>query len=128
MDHEARITEAEGRIIRLLWQEEPLTMPQITQALEGETGWTRHTVINLLKRMLAKGTVRVEKARPARLYYAVAKKEEVSRQQMRSLLDRFFDGKATRMVHAMVREGDMTGEEIDELMEMLRAAREEEEM
>ncbi len=50
-------TEAEWKILELLWQHGPRSMPEIIRALEPETGWTRHTVITLLKRMQAKGTV-----------------------------------------------------------------------
>ena len=51
-----QITNAEWKIMSLLW-ERPMTIMEITAALKEETGWTKHTVINLLKRMVEKGTV-----------------------------------------------------------------------
>ena len=47
----AACTDAEWKIMEGLWESQPRTMAEITRALEPETGWTRHTVITLLKRM-----------------------------------------------------------------------------
>ena len=60
MHERERLTDAELKIMHVLWAQAPLTMPEMTKALAAETGWTRHTVIGLLKRMIEKGTVRVE--------------------------------------------------------------------
>ena len=50
-------TEAEWKIMEILWDASPRSMPEITKLLAPATGWTRHTVITLLKRMQEKGTV-----------------------------------------------------------------------
>ena len=57
-----RCTEAEWKIMEVLWESAPRTMSEITKALEPTTGWTRHTVITLLKRMQEKGTVAVDES------------------------------------------------------------------
>ena len=44
-------TDAEWKILEVLWDRAPRTMTEITKTLAPETGWTRHTVITLLKRM-----------------------------------------------------------------------------
>lgn len=51
-----QVTNAEWKIMNILW-EQPRTIMQITSMLSEETGWTKHTVITLLKRMQEKGTV-----------------------------------------------------------------------
>ena len=55
-------TEAEWKIMEILWENAPRTMAEITKALEPTTGWTRHTVITLLKRMRDKGSVVVDES------------------------------------------------------------------
>ena len=47
-----QVTEAEWKIMEVLWDHSPRTMTEITAILEPTTGWTRHTVITLMKRML----------------------------------------------------------------------------
>ena len=57
-------TDSEWKILEVLWDSSPRTMSEITKELEPATGWTRHTVIALLKRMEEKGTVRVDNSGP----------------------------------------------------------------
>ena len=119
------ITEAESKILSLLWEQSPLTVAEITAALREKTGWDRHSVISLLKRMQAKGTVCVEDANPARRYSPLVDRNEARLEQARGLMDKFFDGKPVRMMSAMVQGGQLSPQDIDELMRMLEKAREE---
>ena len=52
-DHVA-LTEAEWKIMLLLWEKSPWTMMELTRALAEDTGWSKHTVITMLKRMAVK--------------------------------------------------------------------------
>ena len=53
-----QLTDAEWKIMEVLWDGAPRTMAEITKTLEPATGWTRHTVITLLKRMQEKAAWR----------------------------------------------------------------------
>lgn len=119
-----QLTEAESKIIELLWQERPLTMTQITHRLKGVTGWTKHTVINILKRMLQKGTIRMEDIKPAKLYYPLVEKAEVVEEETQTFLDKVYDGKPVLLMSAMVDSGRLNEREIDELLELLQQAKE----
>lgn len=120
-----QLTDAESKIIELLWQERPLTMTQITHRLKDVTGWTKHTVISILKRMLQKGTIHMEDVKPAKLYYPLIEKAEVVEAETQTFLDKIYDGKPVLLMSAMVDSGKLNEEEIDELLEMLRQAKEE---
>lgn len=75
--------------------------------------------------MQAKGTVCVEDAKPARRYSPLVDRNEARLEQARGLMDKFFDGKPVRMMSAMVQGGQLSPQDIDELMRMLEKAREE---
>lgn len=119
-----QLTAAESKIIELLWDEQPLTMMQITRRLERTTGWTKHTVINILKRMVHKGTVRMEDIKPAKLYFPLVDRSKVVEEETRSFLDRVYDGKPVLLMSAMVDSGKLKRHEIEELMDLLRCAKE----
>ena len=61
-------TDAEWKILEVLWDRSPRTMSEIMKTLEPTMGWTRHTVISLLKRMEEKGTVKVDESGPQKTY------------------------------------------------------------
>ena len=120
-----QITEAESKIMQLLWESAPQTIMQMTRALKDSTGWDKHTVINLLKRMANRGSVRMEDVRPAKLYYPLVTREEAESHQTETFLGRVYDGDPVLMVSAMVHNGRLSKGEIDELMQMLAKARED---
>ena len=118
-------TEAEWKILELLWQHGPRSMPEITRALEPETGWTRHTVITLLKRMQAKGTVACDSSGTVKMYTAIADEREARSEQTRNLVDRVFGGKASLLVSTLVEGGELTEEDVRSLFELIHGKKKE---
>ena len=55
------ITEAEQKILKLLWEKGRLSTMQITEKLKDETGWSKQAVISFLRRMETKRLVSYEK-------------------------------------------------------------------
>ena len=86
-------------------------------------GWTKHTVLALLKRMMEKGTVRAEENGRTKLFYPTVPKETVAREQTDTLMRRLFGGKALLMLSNVVERGGMTAKELDELSAMVDRAR-----
>ena len=115
-----RCTEAEWKIMEVLWDHAPRTMSEITKVLEPATGWTRHTVITLLKRMQEKGTVAVDESGDVKRYTPLLSREEASNQQTKKLLSHVFSGKASLLINHLVDSGEITLKEMDELMDMMR--------
>ena len=115
-----RCTEAEWKIMEALWDHAPRTMSEITKALEPTTGWTRHTVITLLKRMQEKGTVAVDESGDVKRYTPLMTQEEASTQQTKKFLSHVFSGKASLLINHLVDSGEITLKEMDELMDMMR--------
>lgn len=123
MHERERLTDAELKIMNVLWTHAPMTMPEITKALAAGTGWTRHTVIGLLKRMIDKGTVRVEEGEGLKRYYPLVQREAVQREQTDALVGRLFGGNALKMVSNLVDGGALDDAELDELSRMLDDAK-----
>ena len=116
---ERQCTEAEWKIMELLWDRAPRPMSEITKELEPATGWSRHTVITLLKRMQEKHTVAVDESGDVKMYSPLISREEASRMQTKKLLNRVFSGKASLLINHLVDSGEITLKEMDELMDML---------
>lgn len=113
-------TEAEWKIMEVLWDFSPRTMAEITKELEPSTGWSRHTVITLLKRMLEKGSICVDESGSVKRYTPRVTREEASREQTQKLLRRVFSGKASLLIHNLIDSGEMTVEEMQEVLDLLR--------
>lgn len=112
MDTRIPLTEAEWKIMAALWRDTPRTIMQLTHALAAETGWTKHTVIALLRRMETKGTVRAQTQGKAKAFYPTVSRERVVLQQTTDLLSRLFDGKVSLLVSDLVAQEAIPPEEL----------------
>ena len=114
-----QITEAEWKIIECLWDHAPQTMGEITATLEPATGWTRQTVITLLKRMAEKDAVSMDDTGRAKKYTPLITREEASAEETHTLLNHVFKGKASLLVNQLVDSGDLSAEDLQEILKVL---------
>ena len=114
-----RISDAEWKIMSLLWEKEPKTITQITKELYDETSWTKHTVITLLKRMENKGLIRHEEGERAKQYYFVTTRQEAVNGEKAGFLNKVFKGNISLMISTFIEQDELSDEEIEELIGIL---------
>ncbi|MCD7724467.1 MAG: BlaI/MecI/CopY family transcriptional regulator [Clostridiales bacterium] len=114
-----KISDAEWKIMNLLWDTQPRTMMQITKELFEETGWSKHTVITYLKRMEKKKIIHYEQGEKAKLYYTDISREEAIVEEKSNFLHKVFRGNAGLMIETMLEQEGFSDEEIDRLIDLL---------
>ncbi len=117
-----RLSEAEWKVMNVLWEEAPQTIMQLTRRFQETTGWTKHTIMTFLKRMEDKDAVYYEDGGRAKLYYPNIERREAVLQETEEFLERVFDGRMGLMLNTMVEQKALSGKEIAELYEILRQA------
>ncbi len=118
------LSNSEWYIMENLWEVEPKTATQIIRAMEEETGWAKSTTKTVLKRMEQKGYIAYHEGGKAREYYAVLKREEVVESETSSFLNRIYNGSLGLMVNTLVKKQEIPEEEMEELYQIIKAARE----
>lgn len=121
-----RLSEAEWKVMSLLWRESPQTMMQLTNHFKETTGWTKHTVMTFLRRMEEKKAIHHEEGARAKLYYPDIGREEAVLQETEEFLEKVFDGRMGLMLNTMVEKKALSKDEIAEMYEILRKAEAEE--
>lgn len=120
---EAKITDAELEIMRVLWKSpEPMTLTQIKTALSEKNGDTTKT---LLRRLCRKGAVSQEK-REVYYYHPNVAQEDLGRYRTQNLIDKLYAGSAKAMVASLVEHDQLRPEDVDELREMFHSLWEKE--
>jgi BlaI family penicillinase repressor len=91
-------TDAELRLLRVLWQRGPSTVREVLSALPQveETGYT--TALKLLQIMFAKGLVTRDETDRTHVYAAAVPPESTQRRLVADLVDRAFGGSAHQLV------------------------------
>lgn len=113
------ISDAESRVMEVLWQKAPQTSEDIVAALLGPTGWHEKTIKTLLNRLLGKGAVSAEKDGRRYLYSPQLRREDWQRLESRSLLDRVFGGKVAPLLAHFSQHEKLSARDIAELRKLI---------
>ena len=115
-----KLSDAEWKILELLWKKGPMTLMEITYALEEETGWQRTTVISFLKRMEVKDAVYHIEGERAKLFYPKVEQAETKLKETQSFLDKVYRGNVGLMLSNMLKQEALSEEEVEELVAILK--------
>ncbi len=117
------LSDGEWKLMNRLWEHAPMTITQLTAALQPETGWGKHTVITMLARLEDKGAVRHD-GRTPKGYSPLLRRQDAARQETESFLGKVYGGRLGLMMSAMVDSKALTRQDIDELTAILESAKE----
>lgn len=116
-----RFSEAEWKVMRVVWRRPGVAVREVVAELEGETGWSYSTVKTMLARLAEKGVLSLEKDANLYRYTATVNERDARRSALRSLLDRAFDGTLGSLLHHLVAEEKLSRREVEELRALLAA-------
>ena len=116
---EMKLSEREWLVLGVLWDSGGAALGEVTQALQGETGWNRNTVLTYLTRMEAKGLVAIDKEGYPRRYRAALSQEDCRAQARDSFLRQVYRGSTGDLVAAFLKEKPISPQERDELRRLL---------
>lgn len=118
------ITSKEWYIMQVLWENGACSLMEIVAQMERKTKWSKSTCATMLRRMTEKGVIGYEMKGKTKYFYPIVQKEEVIMPETKSFLGRIYDGSIGAMMSTLVKQGDLSEKDIDELEEILKNARE----
>jgi len=113
----SKVSDAELEIMKIVWQHDgPISSVKILELLPSEIGWNKSTTLTLITRLADKGALKItHKIRKAHCYVANVSKEEFTREETRTFLDKLHGGKVKNLVASLFESNDLTKGEIEEL-------------
>lgn len=113
------ISESEWEVMKALWKQPDSAVSDVVRNLE-HTGWSYSTIKTLLKRLVDKGFVEVDKSIANNFRYrAVVKEQDCKNREVKSFLQKVFDGSVSMFISTFVKESNLTEEEQEELMRLI---------
>lgn len=119
---EIRVTNSEWYVMNCLWEESPRSLMQLVHLLGEQIGWSKSTCATMVRRMTEKGLIGYQERGKTKFFFPKVKKEAVIVQETRDFLQRIYDGSVGMMMSALVKQNDLSKEDIRELQEILKAA------
>ena len=123
---ELELFETEWAILRVVWEKQPITAPDVQEALAGQKQWAYTTVKTLMDRMAKKGLLNVQKIRNLYLYSPAITKAEAMKCELKRTLKRAFNGAFTPMVQFLVEHEQLSDEEYQYLEQLIQDRKQQE--
>ncbi len=116
------LTEAELRLMRILWTRGESAVSDLVQALPEGSDLAYNSVLTTIRILEQKGYVEHRKEGRAFYYTAVVAEEDAGRSEISHLLNRFFGNSRERLLLSLLGEGEITTEELSRLKEAIERA------
>jgi BlaI family penicillinase repressor len=113
-----KISDAEWLVMKVLWQESPLTASAVIEYLK-ETNWNPKTVQTLIGRLVKKGVLGVNKDTGLNRYFPLVSQEACMREETKSFLDKVYGGSFHLLLANFVNNESLTPKEIEALRNLL---------
>ena len=114
------ITEYELLLLTELWQRPSATVPELTEAVYGNTTPALlATVRKLLDRLEEKGCVSRDRTKWPHHYMAALKREELASNRLQATADELYDGDLAPLLTHLVRSERLTAEDRENLRKLL---------
>lgn len=114
------LTDAEHRIMEVLWIKGSATVAEVAEALAGKDGSAYTTIQTMMGILREKSYLSCRKEARAHVYTPKVDRETAARKAVRHLLAKFFFDSPGELVLSFLRDEDLSPEELDELKEKIK--------
>ena len=122
MGRTPQISEAEFEVMKVIWQEHPISTNEVVKRLSAEQAWSPKTIQTMLIRLEKKGVLKHEKDGRLYVYSPLVDKESYVVEESHSFLERFYEGALGQMVASFVEQDMLSAEEVAQLRAILDQA------
>jgi BlaI family transcriptional regulator, penicillinase repressor len=116
------LTDAEARVMAVLWQLRTATVGDVVAALAAERAVSYSTVQTILRILEDKAYVEHDKVARAFIYRPVVDERQARRRALRHLATRLFNGSPSLLVMNVLNDEEMDPEELQRLKRLIEEA------
>ena len=121
----ATLTEAELRIMNVLWDRGSATVHEVLQALPPKPALAYNSVLTIIRILENKGYVNHVKDKRAHIYQPKVDRKDATRFEVRHLVSRFFGDSHELLVLNILEEKTLDAEELARLRQLLAGSKEQ---
>ena len=117
------LTEAELRLMEVLWDKGPATVQQVLEGLPEKAPLAYNSVLTTIRILEKKGYVRHAKDGRAHVYTPLVERKEATRSEIRHLVSRFFGNSHELLVLNILVDQNVDAHEMERLRKMLEGGK-----
>ena len=119
----ATLTEAELRIMNVLWERGSATVHEVLEAIPAKPALAYNSVLTIVRILEKKGYVKHVKDKRAHVYIAEVGRKDATRFEIRHLVSRFFGNSHEQLVLNVLEETSIDSEELGRLRQILERSK-----
>ena len=119
----ATLTEAELRIMNVLWERQSATVHEVLEALPAKPALAYNSILTIIRILEKKGYVKHVKDKRAHVYTAQVDRKDATRFEVRHLVSRFFGNSHEQLVLNVLEESSIDAEELSRLRQLLERSK-----
>ena len=119
------LTEAELRLMDVLWQIGPATVQHVLESLPKKQPLAYNSVLTTIRILEKKGYVKHVKDGRAHVYRPMIEREDASRSEIRHLVNRFFKDSHELLVLNLLEDQGLDAKELQRMKQLLESGRAE---
>jgi predicted transcriptional regulator len=117
------LTDAELRVMQVLWQRDEATVGEVQQALSKKIPLAYSTILTTMRILEQKGYIHHKKSGRAFVYFPVVDLSEARQNALQNLLRRFFKNSAGQLVLNILDEEKLSAAELQDLRKKIKENR-----
>ena len=114
-----QISDAEWRVMQVIWGSSPITANKVIEQLESNSDWKPKTIKTLIRRLVEKKALGFHKEGKSYLYYPIVSEDEGIRVESENFLKKVFNGSLNLMLANFIEEQRLSEEDIKELKRII---------
>ena len=122
MGQAPQISEAEFEVMKVIWDDHPISTNEVVERLRDKQDWSPKTIQTMLIRLEKKGAITHQKEGRVYVYSPLVEKERYLAEESHSFLERFYEGALGQMVASFVEQDMLSAEEVAQLKTILDQA------
>ena len=119
----ATLTEAELRIMNVLWEKGSATVHEVLQGLPPKPSLAYNSVLTIIRILETKGYVRHVKDKRAHVYMPKIDRKDATRFEVRHLVSRFFGNSHEQLVLNILEESSIDADELARVRQLLERSK-----
>jgi predicted transcriptional regulator len=119
----ATLTEAELRIMNVLWDKGPSTVHDVLQALPEKPALAYNSVLTIVRILETKGYVKHVKDKRAHVYMPSIDRKDATRFEVSHLVSRYFGNSHEKLLLNILEEQSIDAEELARMRELLEKSK-----
>jgi len=119
----ATLTEAELRIMNVLWEKGSATVHEVLQSIPEKPSLAYNSVLTIIRILETKGYVNHVKDRRAHVYMPKIDRKDATRSEIRYLVSRFFGNSHEQLVLNILEEGSIDADELARVRQLLERSK-----